>query len=707
MEDVGPGQPVMIRPAGHVNAMPTVRLPDGSVKEAADGASVADVARQIGSGLAKAAVAARLNGKLVDLSCQVPAGGPHDVVILTDKSDDALSILRHSTAHIMAAAVRRLYGHVKFGIGPSIADGFYYDFDLPTRLADEDLAKIEAEMTKIVGEAAPFVREEVAMDAAVTLMQAAGQDFKVELLKDLATAGPAEGEPVSDAEAKPVPDNGVVSLYRSADFVDLCRGPHIPHAGRIPAFRLLTVAGSYWRGDSSRPMLQRIYGTAFFSKKELDAHLAQIEEAKKRDHRRIGKDLDLFSFHDEGPGFAFMHPNGMIVLNEILEFWRRVHREAGYVEIRTPTILSESLWHRSGHWDNYREAMYFTTIDEAAYAVKPMNCPGGLLVYLNKPHSYRDLPLRMAELGLVHRHEKSGVLHGLLRVRQFTQDDAHIYCLPEQLRDEVIGVIRLIDRIYRTFGFEDVRVELSTRPEHSIGTDEMWEHATGALRDALEACQMTYKVNEGDGAFYAPKIDYHIRDCLGRSWQCGTIQVDLAMPERFGLGYIGADNHEHRPAMIHRAILGSIERFLGILIEHYGGDFPLWLAPAQAAVLPVSDRFNAYAKDVLGKLQAAGVRVQFDDSSDKVSAKIRRASLSKIPYMLVVGEKEAATGAVSVRDKAAGDLGVQSVEAFLARACEEIREKKQRPTAAGPAQAAAEPREPKRTGTEPNSRRNA
>ena len=654
--------------------------------EVADGVSVADVANRIGSGLARAAVAARLNGKLVDLSTSLGPDGSYDLEILTDKSDQALSILRHSTGHIMAAAVRRLYGNVKFGIGPAIEDGFYYDFDLPQRLTDEDLAKVEAEMARIVKEAAPFVREEVPLDVAEALMRSAGQDYKLELLRDIAAAGAAAGEEVAQADAKPAPEaDQRVSLYRTADFVDLCRGPHVPHAGKVPAFKLLTVAGSYWRGDSTRPMLQRIYGTAFFSKKALDEHLARLEEAKKRDHRRIGKDLDLFSFPDEGPGFAVMHPAGMIVLNEMLEFWRRIHRETGYVEIRTPTILSEALWHRSGHWDNYREAMYFTEIDKATYAVKPMNCPGGLLVYLNRPHSYRELPIRMAELGLVHRHEKSGVLHGLLRVRQFTQDDAHIYCLPEQLQDEVIGVITLVDRMYRTFGFTDVRVELSTRPQHSIGTDEMWEHATGALRGALGARQMTYKVNEGEGAFYAPKIDYHIRDCLGRSWQCGTIQVDLAMPERFNLTYVGEDNREHRPAMIHRAILGSIERFLGILIEHYGGNFPLWLAPVQVAVLPVSDRFNAYAGGVMQAFGAANLRAELDDSSDKVGAKIRRAALRKIPYMLIVGEKEAAAGTVSVRDKAAGDLGALSVEAFVGRAREEVETKRLRPQAQGPA----------------------
>jgi len=636
--------------------------------EVAQGISVADVANRIGSRLAKAAVAARLNGTLVDLSTVLTEDREYAIEILTDKSDDALSLLRHSTAHVMAAAVGRLYGKsVKFGIGPSIEEGFYYDFDLPERITDETLPRVEAEMAKLVAANEAFVRTELPPAEARRAMEAAGQPYKVELLDDLAAG--------KDGVAAPER----VSLYRTGDFVDLCRGPHVPGAGRIPAFKLTTVAGSYWRGDSTRPMLQRIYGTAFFSKKDLDAHLARLLEAKKRDHRRIGQEMDLFSFHDEGPGFAFFHPNGMIILNEVLDFWRQLHRDSGYVEIRTPTILSRDLWLRSGHWDHYREAMYFTEIDEASYAVKPMNCPGGLLVYLSRPHSYRELPIRMGELGLVHRHEKSGVLHGLLRVRQFTQDDAHVYCLPEQLQAEVQAIIVLVDRIYRTFGFEDVRVELSTRPPHSIGTDEMWEQATGALRGALEAQHMTYKVNEGEGAFYAPKIDYHIRDSLGRSWQCGTIQVDLAMPERFNLTYVGSDNAEHRPAMIHRAILGSIERFLGILIEHYGGDFPLWLAPTQVAILPVSDRFNAYAGEVTAKLRAARLRAEMDDASDKVSAKVRRASLRRIPYMLIVGEKEVSAGTVSVRDKARGDLGTESVEAFLGRAGQEISEKRLRP----------------------------
>ena len=669
-------------PRAH-NAMPTVRLPDGDTLEVADGACVADVAKRIGSGLAKAAVAARLNGKSVDLSAPLPEDGTPDFEILTDKSDEALSILRHSTAHVMAAAVRRLFGNgVKFGIGPAIEDGFYYDFDVPGGLTEDDLPRIEEEMARIVAEAAPFEREEVPLAGARARLEEGGQPYKVELLHDIAAAGPAEGEEVDRAEAKPQA-GGTVTLYHTAGFTDLCRGPHIPDTGRIPALKLLSVAGSYWRGDETRPMLQRIYGTAFFSEKALKGYLARRAEAAKRDHRRLGKDLDLFSFHEEGPGFAFMHHAGMVVLNEILDCWRRLHAEAGYQEIRTPTILSEALWHRSGHWDNYREAMYFTQIDDAPFAVKPMNCPGGLLVYLNRKHSYREFPMRVAELGLVHRHEKSGVLHGLLRVRQFTQDDAHIYCLPDQVQDEVVGVIRLVDEIYSTFGFEDVRVELSTRPEHSIGSDEMWEHATGALRGALEACGMAYKVNEGEGAFYAPKIDYHIRDCLGRSWQCGTIQVDLAMPERFDLTYVGPDNAEHRPAMIHRAILGSIERFLGILIEHYGGDFPLWLAPVQATVLPVSDKFNGYGGRVLEALAAAGLRAELDTDSEKVGAKIRRATLRKIPYMLVVGQKEEGAGAVSVRDKARGDLGAEPTQAFIDRAAEEVRQRRLRPVAEG------------------------
>jgi threonyl-tRNA synthetase len=661
--------------------MPTVKLPDGSQLEVAEGTTVAEVANRIGSRLAQAAVAARLNGKLVDLGTRLDAGAAYDLEILTDKSDEALSILRHSTAHVMAAAVRRLYGQaVRFGIGPSIEDGFYYDFDLAERIADEDLAKIETEMARIVAERTPFQRETVALGEARRRMEADGQWCKVELLNDIASNPLRGSEQLADAEAKPEVAE-TVTLYRTGDFVDLCRGPHIPDAGRIPAFKLLSVAGSYWRGDSTRPMLQRIYGTAFFSKKALQEHLARLEEAKRRDHRRLGKELDLFSFHDEGPGFAFLHPNGVIVMNAILDFWREVHREAGYVEVRTPIILSEALWHRSGHWDNYREAMYFTQVDDQPFAVKPMNCPGGLLIYLDRPHSYREFPMRVAELGLVHRHEKSGVLHGLMRVRQFTQDDAHVFCLPEQLKAEVVRIIDLVDLVYRTFGFEDVRVELSTRPEHSIGTDAMWEHATGALREALEARSLKYKVNEGEGAFYAPKIDYHIRDCLGRSWQCGTIQVDLAMPERFDLTYVGSDNREHRPAMIHRAILGSIERFLGILIEHYGGDFPLWLAPLQAIVLPVSERFDAYAGQVLERLRRAGLRAEADLSSDKVGAKIRSAIGRRIPYMLVVGEKEATAETVAVRDKALGDLGGETVEAFIGRAQNEIRERRLRPTA--------------------------
>ncbi len=614
--------------------------------------------------VAKSALAAVVNGEMVDLSFALEADAT--LRLVTPDAPEALDLYRHSTAHLMAAAVTALFPGTQCGIGPSTDDGFFYDFVVARPFVPEDLVAIEAKMREIAKGDIPYERRMMPKAEAMRLFEARGEPLKVQLIDE-------KGGPV-------------VSCYTIADlFVDFCLGPHVPSTGRLKAFKLLSASNAYWKGDAANQPMQRIYGTAFFSKKLMDAHLARIEEARKRDHRRIGKDLDLFSFHDEGPGFAFFHPNGMIILNEILDFWRAVHRDAGYVEVRTPIILSESLWHRSGHWDNYREAMYFTEIDEGRFAVKPMNCPGGLLIYLNQPHSYRDLPIRMAELGLVHRHEKSGVLHGLLRVRQFTQDDAHIFCLPEQLRDEVIGVIDITDRIYKAFGFEDVRVELATRPEKSIGTAEMWAHATGALEQALEARGIKYKINAGEGAFYAPKIEYHIRDCLGRSWQCGTIQVDMAMPERFDLAYVGADNAPHRPAMVHRAILGSIERFLGILIEHYGGDFPLWLSPVQVAVLPVSDRFNDYAGRTVQAIKAGGLRVTLDHSSDKVSAKIRRASLGKTPYMLILGEKEAAAGTVSVRDRTLGDLGVETLEGFLGRATQEIREKKLRPKAAGSA----------------------
>ena len=660
--------------------MAKIRLPDGKILETTSGSSVADVAEKIGPRLARAAVAARLDGNPVDLSAKIPEQGEPTLEILTEKSDAALEILRHSLAHIMAQAVGRLYGNVKFAIGPAIENGFYYDFDLAERIKDEDLLRIEEEMRKIVGEKIPFVRSEVSSGDARQLMSTKGQLYKLELIDDIERDAIEKAAAEERAVETENPLDGYkdtfspkVTLYTNGDFVDLCRGPHVPDTSRAGAFKLTHVAGAYWRGDEKRPMLQRIYGTAFWDAKVLEKHLVQIEEAKKRDHRRIGVEMDLFSFHDEGPGFAFFHPRGMVIWNALTDFWRAVHRRHGYSEIRTPIILSESLWRQSGHWDHYRNNMYFTKIDDQDYAVKPMNCPGGLLVYKARPHSYKELPIKNAELGLVHRHEKSGVLHGLVRVRQFTQDDAHIFCLPEQVAEEVGKVIALVRELYAPFGFEEMRVELSTRPvKDTIGSDEMWESATAALRQALDGSGLGYKVNEGDGAFYGPKIDFHLRDCIGRTHQCGTIQADFAMPERFGLTYVGADNQEHQPVMIHRAIYGSLERFLAIIIEHFGGAFPLWLAPTQFAVLPVSEKCNAYAQKVRDQLFDAGLRVELDLRSDKIGAKIRDASLAKTPYMLVVGLREAETGGVALRERTAGDVGPATVEAVIAAARKEI-----------------------------------
>jgi len=620
--------------------MVTVKLPDGASIEVKADATVRDVALKIGPRLAKAAICGKVNGVPVDLTCVVTEGAT--VEIMTPKTTDALDILRHSSSHVMAAAVKRIYGDkVRFAIGPSIESGFYYDFDMEERLTPESLEKIEAEMVKIVKEAIPFVREEFTREQVESYMRSAGQVYKVELIEELKSP--------------------TVSVYKLGDFTDLCRGPHLADAGQIPAFKLTGIAGSYWRGDSKRKMLQRVYGTAFFSKKELDDYITLLEEAKRRDHRRIGKDLDLFTFHDEGPGFPFFHPKGMIILNEILDYWREVHRRKGYMESRTPIILREELWHQSGHWDHYQNNMYFTTIDEEGYAVKPMNCPGNILIYKSRQHSYREFPMRVAELGLVHRHELSGVLHGLMRVRSFTQDDAHIFCLPEQVKSEVAGVIDLVFEVYAHFGLKEVEVELSTRPDHSIGTDEQWDRATKALESVLAEKKLPYKVNPGDGAFYGPKIDFHIKDSLNRRWQCGTIQCDFSMPERFDMEYSAADGTRQRPVMIHRTVLGSIERFLGILIEHYGGAMPVWLAPVQAVVIPVSDTFLDYCRKVVGELAGAGLRVELDDRSETVSNKIRQAEVLKVPYMLVIGDREAKNGTVSVRQHSKGDQGALPV----------------------------------------------
>lgn len=558
--------------------------------------------------------------------------------------------LRHSAAHILAQAVKELYPEVKLGIGPAIEDGFYYDFDRKGGFSPEDLEKIEARMREIIAADLPFEKKEISKEEAFSLF--ANEPYKLDLLREI--------------------EEPVVTIYSQGSFVDLCRGPHLPSTGLVKAFKLLSVAGAYWRGNSKNPMLQRIYGTAFPTQQELDEYLKRLEEAKKRDHRKIGKDLDLFSFHEEGPGFPFWHPKGAIVYNQIIDFWRQEHQKRGYLEIRTPMILNESLWRQSGHWETYRDNMYFLEIDDQTYAVKPMNCPGAILIYKETLKSYRDLPLRYAELGLVHRHELSGVLTGLFRVRSFTIDDGHIFCRPEQIQSEITGVIDLIRTTYAKYGFKDYRIELSTRPEKSIGSDEIWETAENALHEALRANNIIYQVNPGDGAFYGPKIDFHVKDSMGRSWQLGTIQLDFSMPERFDLEYIGEDGKPHRPVMIHRAALGAIERFMGVLIEEYAGAFPLWLAPIQMIVLPIADRHLEYGEKVAGRLSEAGFRVSVDSRNEKTGFKIREAQVQKIPYMLIVGDKEAESGKVSVRKRESGDIGVMLIEDFIAFAKNEL-----------------------------------
>ncbi len=629
-----------------------IRLPDGSQKELEEGASALDLAESIGPRLAKAATGARINGEAVSLPTTLHDGDA--VEILTFTTQDGADVFRHSASHLMASAIMRLRPETKLAIGPAIEDGFYYDIDCDPPLTEQDFPAIEAEMARIVKEDLPFMREEVSKDDALQFWRKKDNPYKVELIEQL--------------------EDGRITFYRHGDFVDLCRGPHLPSTGRIKAFKLLNVAGAYWRGDERRPMLQRIYGTAFPSKKDLDDHLERLAEAEKRDHRKLGKQLDLFSFHKEGPGFPFFHAKGTVILNALMEFWREEHRKRGYGEVRTPMILDRVLWEQSGHWDHYKENMYFTEIDGRDFAVKPMNCPGGMLIYKTSLRSYRDLPLRLAEEGVVHRHEKSGVLHGLSRVRMFTQDDAHVFATPEQIEGEVVGIIDFVESVYRVFGL-DYGLELSTRPEKSIGTDEMWEQATLALRNALEAKGVTYKVNEGEGAFYGPKIDFHVRDCLKRSWQCATIQVDFAMPDKFDLEYTGADGERHRPVVIHRVVYGAIERFLGILIEHFAGAFPTWLAPVQVRVIPVSDAYADYAKKVEAKLFDAGLRVETDLSDDTLKYKIRAAQTQQVPYMVVVGEREWKEELVSVRHRRQGGLGNMPLGAFIKRIVKEIRTK--------------------------------
>jgi threonyl-tRNA synthetase len=633
----------------------TVKLPDGTPLELPAEASGADAAAAIGPGLAKAALAVRAGGELRDLAA--PLGDGEEIAIVTDRDPEGLELIRHDAAHVMAEAVMDLYPGTKVTIGPAIESGFYYDFEFPpeTKVTDADLERIEVAMREHIAADEPFQRRDVSPREAIELFREQGQDYKVELIEDL------------------VRDQGVetVSLYRNGPFEDLCRGPHGPSTGRIKTVKLSSLAGAYWRGDESRQMLTRIYGTAFFSKKDLEAHLERIEQAKARDHRRLGPQLGLFMLREEAPGMPFWLPNGTTLLRLIEAEVQEQLRKRGYEEIATPQMLDEELWHRSGHWDNYQENMYFTEADERRFALRPMNCPGACLVFGSERHSYRELPLRLAEFGRVSRNEREGVLHGLLRVRAFTQDDAHVYCAEEQIADEVTDICEAIDELYARFGFEDVRVELSTRPEKSIGTDEQWAKAEAALTEALERQGREYQLNPGDGAFYGPKIDFHVTDALGRSWQCGTCQLDFFMPERFDLSYTGADDAPHRPVMIHRALLGSMERFAGILIEHYAGRFPVWLAPVQAIVLPVADRHNDYAARVAEELAAAGVRVTVDARSESVGKKIRAAELGRYPYMLVVGDREEADGAVAARSHEEGELGTMPIGEFAARVREQ------------------------------------
>ena len=631
-----------------------VKLIDGCMKEIEEGSNGYSLAASISKKLAKEAIAAKINDKLVDLNHGLK--NDDKVEIITADSEDGIEIIRHSTAHVMAQAVKRIYGNVKLAIGPTIKNGFYYDFDLDISLTKDDLKKIEDEMNKIINEDLKFKRDDVSREEALKIMSEKGEYYKVELINAL------------DESEK-------IYLYEQGDFTDLCRGPHIPSTKFIKAFKLTSVAGAYWRGSEKNKMLQRIYGVAFSSKKELEKYLNMIEEAKKRDHRKLGRELKLFEIMDEGPGFPFFLPKGVILKNILIDYWRKLHNEAGYVEIETPIMLNKELWIRSGHWDHYKENMYTSMIDNKEFALKPMNCPGGMLVYKSEGHSYRDLPLRVGELGRVHRHEISGALHGLMRVRAFTQDDAHIFMLPEQIKSEILGVIKLIDEVYDTLGFK-YNVELSTRPEDSMGSDEEWNMAERSLKEALDEGGLDYKINEGDGAFYGPKIDFHIEDSLGRSWQCGTIQLDFQLPQRFELEYIGSDGGKHRPIVIHRVIFGSIERFIGILIEHFAGKFPVWLSPIQVKVLPISDSFMEYGHEVIDKLRKYGIRCEIDNRSEKIGYKIREARNERVPYMIIVGEKEKNYGNISLRSRDMGEEGSTSLEEFITRVLKEDQEKK-------------------------------
>lgn len=628
-------------------------LPDGSAKEYAAGTTLGEAVKQLSNSLAKKVLAANVNGELTDLRKELVDGS--EVAFLTFEDEGGKHTLRHTASHILAQAVKRLWPEAKLAIGPAIDKGFYYDIDMEHTLTPEDLGKIEKEMSRIVKENLPITKSVMPRQEAIEFFKAKNEDYKVELIQDL-------------------PEDAVISCYSQGDFIDLCAGPHVASTGKVKAFKLQSIAGAYWRGDEKNKMLQRIYGTAFEKKEELDAYLHLLEEAAKRDHRKLGKELGLFVIKEEGPGFPFFLPKGMALRNELENFWREVHHEFEYEEIRTPIILNKQLWETSGHWFHYRENMYTTIIDEEEYAIKPMNCPGGILVYQNEMHSYRDFPLRYAELGLVHRHELSGALHGLFRVRAFTQDDAHVFMLPSQMQSELMKVIELFDCIYSQFGLK-YHVELSTKPDNAMGDDAIWEAATEALRNAIEAKGIPYVINPGDGAFYGPKLDYHIEDSLGRTWQCGTIQLDMNLPERFQIEYVGEDGQKHRPIMIHRACFGSMERFIGILTEHYAGAFPTWMAPVQVKILPISEKHVEYAKDLAKQMHRDYVRVEVDDRSEKIGYKIRQAQMAKVPYMLVVGDKEVEEGTVNVRKHGGDELGSVPFEEFFNSIKIEIKER--------------------------------
>ena len=628
-------------------------LPDGSAKEYAAGTTLGEAVKQLSNSLAKKVLAANVNGELTDLREELVDGS--EVAFLTFEEDGGKHTLRHTASHILAQAVKRLWPEAKLAIGPAIDKGFYYDIDMEHTLTPEDLGKIEKEMSRIIKENLPITKSVMSRQEAIEFFKSKNEDYKVELIEDL-------------------PEDAVISCYSQGDFIDLCAGPHVASTGKVKAFKLQSIAGAYWRGDEKNKMLQRIYGTAFEKKEELDAYLHMLEEAAKRDHRKLGKELGLFVIKEEGPGFPFFLPKGMALRNELENFWREVHHEFEYEEIRTPIILNKQLWETSGHWFHYRENMYTTIIDDEEYAIKPMNCPGGILVYQNDMHSYRDFPLRYAELGLVHRHELSGALHGLFRVRAFTQDDAHVFMLPDQMQSELMKVIELFDRIYSQFGLK-YHVELSTKPDNAMGDDAIWEAATEALRNAIEAKGIPYVINPGDGAFYGPKLDYHIEDSLGRTWQCGTIQLDMNLPERFQIDYVGEDGQKHRPIMIHRACFGSMERFIGILTEHYAGAFPTWMAPVQVKILPISEKHVEYAKELAKQMHRDYVRVEVDDRSEKIGYKIRQAQMAKVPYMLVVGDKEVEEGTVNVRKHGGDELGSVPFEEFFNSIKIEIKER--------------------------------